>query len=510
MLTTILIIVGGFILLASILSIADNLLQIEAKKSGIDTAKENMSLFPRIGDLFKKKAPSFAKDNYHSLTKGHNIKLSGEAQGPVQDVHVNRFAIQPPNFRGIAPIPKMEVNIGDEVKAGDVLFHDKANPAIKYTSPVSGELVELNRGEKRSISEIVILADKEQKHKKFDVPSLEGDTVSANIKDTLMEAGLWPLINARPFDVIADPTVTPRDIFISGFNTAPLSPDMDIVVDGRMDEFQKGIDVLNHLTDGTVFLSLGVDNKGGVLASTNNAEIHWFSGPHPAGNVGVQIHHISPIKMKDVVWTLDVQDVISIGNLFKNGTVDLRRVVALTGASMNENKFVRTSAGANIGELVGDSITVDNYRIVAGNVLTGKETSTSKYLNISDNQITVLKEGDEHELFGWLLPVSPRPSVSGTFPNFLFPNFKFDPDTNTHGEKRAFVVTGEYERMLPMDIYPQHIMKAIMSNDYERMEGLGILELSEEDVALCEFACTSKQPLQSILRTGLDMMREQM
>ncbi len=509
MLTTVLIIVGVLLLLASILSITDNLIQIEAKKSGIDTQKENMSLFPRVSDFGSAKAPSFAKENFHSLKKGHNIKLAGEASGGVTEVNVNRYAIQPTNFRGIAPIPKMVVEVGNEVKAGDVLFYDKGNPDIKYTAPVSGEVVEINRGEKRAISEVVILADKTQSHKSFDIPSLEGSNARQNVIDTLLSSGAWTLINARPFDTVADPAVAPRDIFVSGFDTAPLAPSMDVIVANRVNDFQAGINVLNALTEGKVILSLDGSKGSSPLASINNVEKHWFKGPHPAGNVGIQIHHINPIKLKDVVWTLGVQDVITIGALFSKGHLDMSRVVAITGSEVNNPSYVKTYVGANISELLNGQLSTEGLRVISGDVLSGKQKEMTQYLDLRDDQITVIPEGNDHELFGWLLPVTPRPSVSGTFPNFLFPNHKFTPTTNTHGEKRAFVMTGEYENMLPVNTYPQHLFKAIVTNDYERMEGLGIHELSEEDVALCEFACTSKQPLQSILREGLDMIRAQ-
>lgn len=435
--------------------------------------------------------------------------MTGGATGDIQAVQASRYSVKPTNYRGIAPIPKMLVAVGDEVLAGEPLFFDKQNPDIKFVSPVSGELVEIGRGAKRAIENIVILADKEVNYKKHETPSL-ADASREEIQAFMMESGAWTSIVRRPFDCLAIPEETPRDIFISTFNSAPLALDQNLVVAGKEAHFQKGIDVLAKLTDGKVFL--GVDSRAdnsGAFTAAQNAEVHYFKGKHPAGNVGVQIHHIKPIKSGDIVWTLNVQDVITIGKLFTEGVYDASRVVALTGSELNEPKIVRVRSGASVADVLKDENITKDQRIISGNILGGNVLTTESFLDARADQITVIKEGNYNEMFGWLLPLKPRPSVSKTFPNFLFPEHKFEVDTNTHGEKRAFVMTGQYESMLPMDIYPQHLMKAIMAGDFERMEGLGINELSEEDLALCEFACTSKMPLQKILRDGLDMMQEQ-
>jgi len=410
----------------------------------------------------------------------------------------------------MSPIPKVVVAEGDEVKAGDTLFFDKKRPEIMYASPVSGEVVEVKRGAKRAITEVIILADKEVAYKAVSAPAI--DTVSReDLVSFLLESGAWPMINQRPFGIVADQSVTPRDIFVSTFDTAPLALDYSTVIAGNEAAFQAGVDVLGKLTDGAVHL--GLDGRGAepvaAFANVNGAQKHFFAGKHPAGNVGVQIHHAAPIKGSDIVWTLDVQDVITIGKLFTENKFDASRMITVAGAQVAEPKVIKVHQGANIGDLVAGNLKDVKTRIIAGDVFTGKETTVDDFLGFGDDQITVIREGDEYEAFGWLLPIKPRPSISGTFPNFLFPNHEFEGETNTHGEKRAFVVSGQYESVLPMDIYPQHLMKAIMAGDFEKMEGLGINELSEEDIALCEFVCTSKMPLQSILRDGLDMMREQ-
>jgi len=301
------------------------------------------------------------------------------------------------------------------------------------------------------------------------------------------------MISQRPFGVIPDATDIPSNIFVSTFDSAPLAPDLSFVVEGQGAAFQKGLDVLGMLTEGAVHLGLdarGDASPSNVFTEATGVQKHWFHGKHPVGNVGIQIHHISPIAGNDKVWTLGVQEVITIGKLFAEGKFDASRIIAVTGSESSTPGYVKTYLGANVGALAG---TVgDNVRLVSGDVLSGAQKSKEEFLDFRDDQITTIKEGNEYEMFGWLAPMDARPSVSQTFL-----------------EKRAFVVTGQYEKVLPMDIYPQHLMKAIIVNDFERMEGLGINELLEEDVALCEFACTSKQPLQSILREGLEIMREQ-
>jgi Na+-transporting NADH:ubiquinone oxidoreductase subunit A len=411
----------------------------------------------------------------------------------------------------LAPIPKVTVEVGDEVKAGDVIFHDKKLAHIKFVAPVSGEIVEVRRGEKRAIAEVIILADKEVNYKKFEAPST-AEASREDIVNFLCDAGAWPLINERPFDVTPAVETIPKNIFISTFDTAPLAPDQALIVDGREVEFQKGLDTLARLTSGKVYLGLSAndgDQPHNAFVNAAGVEKTYFKGKHPSGNVGVQIHHTAPINPGDQVWTLTVQDVITIGTLMYKGIFDVSRIVAITGAQVATPAYVRTYLGANIGELVSGNLKEGKSRIIAGDVLTGKTSTTEDFMPFNGDQITVISEGDYYEMFGWLLPIAPRPTISKTFPNFLFPNLKFDGDTNSHGEHRAFVVSGQYEEVLPMNIYPQHLMKAIMTGDFEQMEGLGIHELSEEDIALCEFACTSKMQLQEILRDGLDLVREQ-
>ncbi len=501
------------ILLALVVQVSDNLLAIEAKQSGADRNGQNFSIFPRWKEILAPKLPAYVNGPATILRRGFNILLQGEADKKLKTAYVSRYAVQPPNFVGISPIPKLLVEVGQEVKAGDLLFFDKKRPEIKYAAPVSGEVVAINRGAKRSIAEIVILADKEQSsrtHTIFDL--VKGSR--EELVDYLLETGAWPMFRQRPYEIIPDPQETPRNIFISTFDSAPLAPDLDFVINGKGEAFQKGLDVLNKLTDGKVYLGLNASRKEApspVFTEAKGVELHWFHGKHPAGNAGVQIHHIAPVNASEKAWVVGVQEVVSLGILFTEGRFDASRIVVLSGAELKEPHYVQTYQGANIGELIRGQVADESkkVRFISGDPLSGQKKDKDGFLNFFDDQVTVIEEGDDYEMFGWLIPSYGRPSVSRTYPNFLFPNIKYKANTNTHGEKRAFVVTGQYESVLPMDIYPQHLMKAILVNDFERMEGLGIYELSEEDLALCEFTCTSKQPLQKILRQGLDMMREQ-
>lgn len=506
--------VVALLVLGMLIQVSDNLLGIKARQLGVDKDGQNYSVYPRLNEIFDSPKPEFtAGDRIISLKKGFDILLEGEAARKSVSAQVKTYAVQPPNYKGISPIPKMEVEIGDEVKAGDPLFHDKTNPQVKFVSPVSGEVIAVNRAAKRAIAEVIILADKEQQYRTLTPPDSTNCSVE-ELQNFLMDSGGWALLRQRPFDVIPAPGDVPRDIFISTFDTAPLAPDLNYVVEGQGLAFQKGLDVLARLTNGKVWLGLDARSDkapSAVFTQANGVEKTWFRGKHPAGNVGVQIHHTRPIRSGDKVWVVGVQEVISLGALFVEERYNAARVVALTGAELKETGYVRTVLGANIGDLLEGRVSGGNVRIISGDVLTGTKKDGAGFLNAFDDQITVLEEGDDYEMFGWLVPSYRRPTVSRTYlSNLLFPKEPFQANTNTHGEQRAFVMTGQYEDVLPMDVLPQHLCKAILAGDIERMEGLGILEMSEEDIALCEFACTSKQPLQNILRDGLEMMQEQM
>lgn len=503
-LVAIIVLLFGFILL-----IAEKLLQIQAMRSG-EKDLSSYSIFPQIRKWFKKKPKAYIKDApVHYLTKGYNLPLNGEPEHQFIDAPVSRFAVNALDFRGLPPIPKVVVEPGQEVLAGDPLFFDKRNSQVMITSPVSGEVIEVNRGEKRAITTVVILADKSIKYKSF-LPFDLASATREQIVNYMCEGGVWPMIKERPFGTIAHLHQAPNNIFISCFDTAPLAPDLDFIVRGKEAEFQKGLDVLNKLTGGKVHLGLNAGNDlppASAFLDANGVEKHWFAGKHPAGNVGIQIHHIDPIKKGQRVWTLGVQEVISIGALFLRQRHEADRVFSLGGSAFTKTGYIKSYIGASMGDLTAYKVK-ENSRIISGDVLSGVQETPQGYSHYFSDQISAIPEGNHETLFGWALPRI-MPSVSGAFPNKILGDIKFDADTNTNGEPRAFVMTGQYEAMLPMNIYPQLLMKAIITKDIDRMEGLGIQELAEEDIALCEFACTSKQPLQSLLREGLDMLHSE-
>lgn len=514
-LTYSLIAIAVLIIFFLIVQVSNNLLAIEAKQLGIDQDTGEVGQDDGFfGRLFKPKNPLFLDEStpVTFLKRGHDIALEGEADLKVDEsAHSTTFSVQPPNFLGISPIPKMLIEEGAEVKAGDHLFFDKNRPEMKWVAPVSGEVIAVERGAKRAIVGVTILADKEQQYRElasFDLDNSSREDLVAY----LLDSGAWTLFRQRPFNVVADYNEVPRDIFISTFDTAPLAPDLNFIIEGQEADFQKGLDVLGKLTSGHVYLGL---NAGGDAApakaftEATGVKKRWFHGKHPAGNVGVQIHHTRPVSLSTRVWTLGVQEVLTLGKIFTEQRFNADRTVAITGAELNAPVYVKTKIGAKISDLLKDNLANDHVRFISGDVLSGSRKEQDQFLNYYDDQLTVVEEGDDYALFGWLLPSFNTPSVSNTFPSAILPDMKFKAETNTHGERRAFVVTGTYESVLPMDLYPQELMKSILVGDFEKMEGLGLPELVEEDVALCEFVCVSKQPVQHILRQGLDTMREQ-
>lgn len=446
------------------------------------------------------------KDENIKLRRGFDIRLLGAAE-PRRLVLPQPvlFALKPTDICGLAPIPKLEVREADEIRAGQPVFFDKSRPGVRFCSPVSGEVVEVRRGDRRAITEIVILADSETVFEEFSRLDPESASHDA-IVEVMTRSGAWALMRQRPFNLVPDPTVRPRDIFISCFDTAPLAPRANILIEGSEDAFRLGLRVLGRLTDGQVHLGVSPESCE-AFTRNDGVRIHTFSGPHPAGNVGVQIHHVRPIARGEIVWTLKPQDVAVLGRLFGDGVFDARRRVAVTGAEVEQTGYFDTRIGASIRPLVDGNLKRNHVRFISGNVLTGRQIAEDGFLGWFDDQVTVIEEGDRPEFMGWLIASYRRPSASRAFLSSLVPGKRFRVNTNEHGEPRAYVMTGEYEKVLPMDIFPQHLIKAILCGDIEQMEGLGIYEVVEEDLALCEFVCTSKQPVQRILREGLDSVR---
>ncbi len=432
------------------------------------------------------------------LTKGYDIKLTGEAQKEIFDVSAAElYAVKPTDFRSL--VPRMLVKVGDEVQIGDPLFSDKKNETIQFASPVSGEIVDIVRGAKRRILEIKILPDKEQKYSQVEIPK---SLTSVTVKETLLKANLWFLIRQRPFNITADPADEPKGIFVSLFDTAPLAPDHGFLLADNRQSIERGLEVLHALAGGKLYLGV----NAGSDFSFPGAEVNQFSGPHPSGNVGIQMHHTHPLQPGQKAWYVDFQDVITIGNLFTTGRFNPERVIALTGSEVSKPAYYRLKLGQSLKSLFSENINGDNVRYIQGNVLTGATSHSEDFLSFFVSQLTIIPEGAHSEFLGWLLPSTSKLSLSRTFFSWLMPNKKYSLDTNLHGEERAFVVSGQYEKVLPMNIMPVQLLKAILAKDIERMEALGIHEVSEEDLALCEFVCTSKINVQEIVREGLDMM----
>ena len=440
------------------------------------------------------------------IKKGLDIKLVGEASLSKSDaIKSNFYSIIPEDFHGLTP--KLLVKAGVKVKAGEPIFYDKSNDSIQFVSPVSGEVTEIIRGEKRRILEIKIQAHKTQiyfDHEKLEVKSAKKEAII----EKLLESGCWPFVMQRPYDIIANPEQTPKGIFISAYASAPLAANYDFVLTGKQAELQAAVTALSKLTDGNVNVSVSKDSHS-PFTNLEDVVTHKVSGPHPSGNVGTLINKIDPVNKGEVVWTVTPQDLVIIGELFITGNFNAERIVALVGSGVQEPRYLVTKIGSEIATMVYDrGIEKDsNVRIISGNVLSGKEIKPDGFLGYYSNVVTVIPEGDDYEFFGWNKPVFDKVSTSRalTF-SWMTPKKKFDLNTNTNGEHRAFVLTGTYEQVFPLDIFPMQILKACMYQDLDEMEALGMYEVAPEDFALTEFVCVSKQPHQKIIREGLDLM----
>ena len=441
------------------------------------------------------------------IKKGLDIQLKGKAEKVFGTAAMPElFAIKPGDFPGL--VPKLAVKPGDKVKAGSVLFFDKYRTDIKFVSPVSGEVQVVNRGERRRILEVVVKSDNQNEAEQFG--AVDTKTVSkTEALEKILASGMWPFLRQRPYNVVANPADTPKAIFISAFDSSPLAPDYDFILAGQESAFQAGVDVLNLLTEGSVNIGVNNEMASKAFVSVKGAKTQAFSGPHPAGNVGVQIHHVSPINKGEVYWTIQPQEVISLGKVFTEGKYDSSRIIALTGSELKNRNYVKTKVGAQISNYVVDA-EEGSLRYISGNVLTGTTIAKDGYLGSYDSQITVIPEGDEHEFLGWALPGFKKFSVSKSFFSWLTPKKEYALNANLNGGPRAIIMSGQYDKVLPMDILPEHLIKAIITEDIDKMEQLGIYEVAEEDFALCEFVCTSKLEVQSIIRKGIDVMIKEM
>lgn len=443
------------------------------------------------------------------IRRGLDISLKGIAEKVLsKTAKVASYAVKPVDFPHL--VPKLVVREGDAVLAGAPLFVDKYNPEVRYASPVSGTVAAIVRGDKRRLLEVVVTPADEQQYLQHPVADLAACSCEQVIS-LMLESGVWPFLKQRPFGIVAHPADRPKAIFISGFDTAPLAPDIDYVLTGEGEAFQKGIDVLRKLCDK---IYLGLNNQLAAISifrKTKGVETNTFIGPHPAGNVGVQIYHISPLNKGEKVWTIEPQHIVSLGRLFLKGIYDVSKVIALVGSEVKKPRYYRMIAGAAVSCVEEHIIKTNHPRYVSGNVLTGANIGANGHLGFYDNLLTVIPEGDKYEFLGWLNPLRlHRYSVSRSSLSWIFPRKEYTLDTNINGGVRAFVVNGEYEKVLPMDIYPVYLLKAILASDIDKMEQLGIYEVLEEDLALCEFVCTSKIPVQQILRKGIGEIYEEL
>lgn len=437
------------------------------------------------------------------IKKGLDLKLQGEADKSKSDANRSKvYAIKPSDFHGVTP--KMTVKEGAIVKAGEVIFYSKNDESVKFVSPVSGTIQEIKRGDKRVILEILIAADSQDSHLEHSKKNPK-DLSSEEVKAHLLASGCWPFIKQRPYDVVANSADTPKAIFVSGINSAPLAADLSFTMNGKQEALVAGFTALTKLTSGQVHVT--VSPSADFMPSVNGITVHKGQGVHPVGLVSTQIAKIEPINKGEKVWTVQMEDVAIIGDLFLTGKLNLQRTVALSGTGFNNPSYINVTIGAQMSDVVANNLKDGNYRIISGDVLTGDKKSKDGFLGFYSNTVTAIPEGDDYDFFGWNIPRPNKFSVyRANMFSFLTPNKKYDLNTNTNGEHRAFVLTGDYEKVFPLDIYPIQLLKAILVKDIDQMEALGIYEVAPEDFALTEYICVSKQEHQAIVRHGLDIM----
>lgn len=446
--------------------------------------------------------------NVIKLRKGLDINLKGKPVAELLNVKDSGiYSLVPDDFTGVTP--KVVVKEQEHVMAGAPLFVDKNNPEVKFVSPVSGVVTSVERGARRKVMNIVVEADKEQQYADFGKknPSQMG---VEEVKSLLMESGMFAFFRTRPYDVIATPTQSPRAIFVSAFDSAPLAPDFEYQLQGEEANFQTGLTALSKIA--ATYLGISAKQKAVALTQAQHVTVTVFEGPHPAGNVGVQINHVAPVSKGEVVWTIGPEAVIFIGRLLNTGKVDLTRTVAFTGSEVVKPAYVKLKVGAKLDTvLAGNVSTGKTLRYISGNVLTGKQVAADGYLGAFHAQVTVIPEGnDEHEFLGWILPRTGQFSVSRSYFSWLQGKKEYTLDARIKGGQRHMIMSGEYDSVFPMDIYPEHLLKAVYAGDIDKMEALGIYEVAPEDFALCEFVCSSKVEVQRMIRQGLDNLRKEM
>ena len=446
--------------------------------------------------------------NVIKLRKGLDINLKGKAAEELVTVKEPGFyALVPDDFPGVTP--KVVVKEQEYVMAGGPLFIDKNHPEVKFVSPVSGVVTSVERGARRKVMNIVVEAAAEQDYEEFgkqDVARMNADRV----KELLLQSGMFAFIKQRPYDVIADPAVAPRAIFVSAFDSNPLAPEFEFALKGEEANFQTGLDALAKIAK--TYLGISVKQKSAALTQAKNVTITAFDGPNPAGNVGVQINRVAPVVKGETVWTIDPQAVIFIGRLMNTGRVDMTRTVAVTGSEVLKPAYTKLRVGALLTSVFAGNVTKDKeLRYISGNVLTGKQVSPNGFLGAFHSQVSVIHEGNDiHEMLGWIMPRFNQFSVNHSYFSWLLGKKEYTIDARIKGGERHMIMSGEYDKVFPMDILPEFLIKAIIAGDIDRMEALGIYEVAPEDFALCEFVDSSKLELQRIVRAGLDMLRAEM
>ena len=446
--------------------------------------------------------------NVIKLRKGLDISLKGKpSQEWLKVKDPGFYSLVPDDFTGVTP--KVVVKEQEYVMAGGPLFIDKNHPELKFVSPVSGVVTSVERGARRKVLNIVVEAAAEQDYEEFGTMN-PAQMTGEEVKQALLNAGLFAFVRQRPYDVIADPTVQPKAIFVSAFDSSPLAPDFEFVLKGEEKNFQTGLTALSKMAK--TYLNIRAGQTSKALTDARDVVVTAFDGPHPAGNVGVQINHLSPIVKGETVWTIGAEAVIFIGRLMNTGRIDMTRTVALTGSEVLKPAYCKLKVGALLTHVFKDNVTTGkDLRYISGNVLTGKQVSPNGFLGAFHTQLTVIPEGDEiHEMLGWIKPRFNQFSTSHSYFSWLLGKKEYVIDARVKGGERHMIMSNEYDRVFPMDIFPEYLLKAIIAGDIDRMEALGIYEVAPEDFALCEFVCSSKVEVQRIVRAGLDMLRAEM
>lgn len=446
--------------------------------------------------------------NVIKLRKGLDVNLKGKAaKEQFQVKKPGVYALMPDDFTGVKP--KVVVKESDVVKVGDALFVDKNHPEVKFVSPVSGKVTMVERGDRRKVLSVRVEADAEQQYVDFGKKSVAQMTAD-QVKETLLETGLFAFLKQRPYDVVPDPAVAPKAIFVSGFNSMPLAADFEYVLQGRETDFQTGLDVLAKMAK--TYLGVSAKQSATALTAAKNVTVNVFDGPAPAGNVGVQVNHVDPVNKGETVWTLGAEEVIFVGHLFNTGKLDFTRVIAFAGSEVKKPAYCQMTVGQQLSTLVENRVAEGRtLRIVNGNVMTGVKTTKDGFLAAHATEVNVIPEGDDvHEMLGWIMPRFNDYSNSRAYCSWLSGKKEYALDARVKGGERHMIMSGEYDRVFPMDIFPEQLVKAIITGDIDRMEALGIYEVAPEDFALCEFVDSSKLEVQRIVREGLDMLRKEM